>query len=128
MSLRFPSWLRVKPERRLVTKLPAPKMTFLGEQDGPVERTLKTSWLPILSARPEIRRAFLVRTAYEGPNDIHVVLALCSNNLADRTLVEELRVPFAAIFSRDTPLDMLFIDPVQESEIEKVCRPFYAAV
>ena len=128
MSLRFPSWLKVKPERPLVAKLAAPKMTFVGEQDGPVERTLKTSWLPILSARPEIRRAFLVRAAYEGPKDIHVVLALCSNNLADRTLIDELRAPFATIFSRDTPLDMLFTNPVQESEIEKVCRPFYAAV
>ncbi len=128
MSLRLPSWLTVKPERRPVTPISAPKIGFVGEQDGLVERTLKERWLPILSARPEIRRAFLVRAAYEGPNDIHVVLALCSSRAADRSLVEELRVPYAAIFSRDCPLDMLFANSAQESEIEKVCRPFYTAV
>src|ERR1700757_1007170 len=101
MSLRLPSWLKVRPERQPVTQITAPKIGFVGEQDGPVERTLKERWLPTLSARPEIRRAFLVRAAYEGPNDIHVVLALCSSRAADRSLVEELRVPYAAIFSRD---------------------------
>jgi len=93
-----------------------------------VERTLKARWLPILSARPQIRRAFLVRASYEGPNDTHVVLALCSTGADDRGLVEELRVPYAAIFSGECPLDMMFANPTQELELEKLCRPFYAAV
>ena len=56
MSLRFPSWLKFGPERRLITEIRTPKISFLGEQDGPVERTLKACWLPILSANPQIRR------------------------------------------------------------------------
>ena len=128
MSLRLPSWLKLNSERQPVTELTTPRIRFVAEQDGAVERTLKERWLQILSTRPEIRRAFLVRAAYEGPNDIHVVLVLCSNCAADRSLVEELRVPYAAIFSGDCPLDMLFANSAQESEIEKVCRSFYAAV
>jgi hypothetical protein len=128
MSLRLPSWLKFGPERWPITKIRAPTISFLGEQDGPVERTLKARWLPILSANPQIRRAFLVRASYEAPNDIHVVLALCSTGADDRSLVEALRVPYATIMGPDSPLDMMFASSAQESEIEKVCPPFYAAV
>src|SRR5712671_1638644 len=121
MSLRFPSWLKFGPERRPITEIRTPKISFLGEQDGPVERTLKARWLPILSASPTIRRAFLVRASYEAPNDIHVVLALCSTGGPDLTLIEALRVPYADIFSRDCPLDMVFVNATQESDIERVC-------
>ena len=93
-----------------------------------MEQTLKAHWLPILSARPQIRRAFLVKASYEGPDDIHVVLVLCSTRAADGGLVEELRVPYSAIFSRDCPLDMMFANSAQEAELEKLCRSFYASV
>jgi hypothetical protein len=128
MPLSLPSWLKIKPQRKLITQLRVPKFSFLGEQDGPVERTVKAQWLPILSARGEIRRAFLVRASYEGSKDVHVVLALCSNGGADLGLIEALRVPYAAIFHHDCPLDMVFANSTQESQIEKVCPPFYAAV
>lgn len=126
--LSLPSWLKIKSHRKLVTQLHVPTVKFLGEQDGPVERTAKARWLPILSASPTIRRAFLVRASYEAPNDIHVMLALCSTGGPDLTLIEALRVPYADIFSRDCPLDMVFINATQESDIERVCPPFYTAV
>jgi hypothetical protein len=126
--LGLPSWLKIKPKRKVATHLHVAKVKFLGEQDGPVERTIKAQWSAILSARPEIRRAFLVRASYEGSNEMHVVLALCSRASADQTLLEALRVPYAAIFHRDCPLDMVFANASQESHIEKVCPPFYAAV
>jgi len=128
MPLSLPSWLKIKPQRKLITQLPVPRFSFLGEQDGPVERTVKARWLPILAARPEIRRAFLVRASYEGPNDLHVVLALCSSAGPDVSLIEALRVPYAAILSRDCPLDIVFASATHESQIERVCPPFYTAV
>ena len=128
MPLSLPSWLKIKPQRELVTEVRVPKVTFVGQQDGPVERAVKAQWLPILSAHAEVRRAFLVRAAYEGQSDVHVVLALCSTGRGDLKLVEALRVPYAAIFHRDCPLDMAFVTAAQESEIERVCPPFYTAV
>ena len=128
MSLSLPSWLKFKPQRKLVTEVRIPSFSFLGEQDGPVERTVKARWLPILSSRPEIRRAFLVRATYEGSSDVHVLLALCSSRGPDTSLVEALRVPYAAIFHRDCPLDIVFVSSTQESQIEAVCPPFYTAV
>ena len=124
----LPWWLKRGPQFKAVGRVYVPKVTFLAEQDGPVERTIKSRWLPILSAHPEIRRAFLVRAAYEGQQDVHVVLALCSNSSGDVNVVEALRVPYAAIFSRDCPLDIGFFSGTQESEIERVCPPFYTAV
>jgi hypothetical protein len=123
MGLNFLPWIKRKP----VTPVNVAKVRFLAEQDGPVERRVKARWLSILSSNPNIRRAFLVRASYEDPNDIHVVLALCSNARPDCTLIEALRVPYAEIFRSDCPLDMVFPSPAQESEIAKVCRPFYAA-
>jgi hypothetical protein len=128
MPLSLPSWLKLKRQRKLITQLQIPTFSFLGEQDGPVERTIKAQWLPILSARAEIRRAFLVRASYEGSKDVHVVLALCSKGGPDLSLIEALRVPYAAVFHRDCPLDMVFANSAQESQIERVCPPFYSAV
>jgi hypothetical protein len=128
MPLSLPSWLKLKRQRKLITQLQIPTFSFLGEQDGPVERTIKAKWLPILSARAEIRRAFLVRASYEGSKDVHVVLALCSKGGSDLSLIEALRVPYAAVFHCDCPLDMVFANSAQESQIERVCPPFYTAV
>lgn len=92
-----------------------------------MERTIKAQWIPILSAHPDVRRAYLVRAAYEHPEDVHVLLALYSSGSPDPGLVEALRIPYAAIFHQDCPLDMVFVNSVQESHIEKVCPPFYTA-
>ena len=121
-------WLKKKTLRELVTQVSARSISFLGEQDGPVERQVKARWLPILSAQPQIRRAFLVRASYDGQSGVHVVLALCSNAGADLTLIKSLRVPYAEIFHRDCPLDMAFVSSAQESKIAEVCPAFYTGV
>src|SRR5207237_9228363 len=95
--LSLPSWLKIKPHRKLVTQLHAPTVKFLGEQDGPVERTAQARWLPILSASPTIRRAFLVRASYEAPHHIAVMLALCSSGRPALTLIAAPRVACAGL-------------------------------
>jgi hypothetical protein len=128
MPLNLLSWLRKNPQRERVISASVQKLRFLGEQDGSVERDVKERWVAILRASPPIRRAFLVRALYEGQPDPQVILALCSSSGPDAALVAALRVPFADIFHRDCPLDMAFVTPAQESQIEPVCRPFYTAV
>ena len=127
MLFSFLSWLPRKSQRGSATQIITARVKFLGEQDGPVERTIKDQWIPILAAHSNIRRAFLVRAAYERPDDVHVLLALCSNDGPNAGLVDALRVPYAAIFHRDCPLDMVFVSAAQEAHIESVCSPFYTA-
>ena len=127
MGLDLLSWLKKKPERKLVTPVSVTSVRFIGEQDGPVERDVKSRWFPILTAHPQIRRAFLVRASYDDQGGQQVVLALCSSGGPDFALIEALRAPFAAMFSRACPLDMVFANAAQESQIEMVCPPFYTA-
>ena len=122
------SWLKNKPQRKLVTPVKVRSLRYVGEQHGPVESDLKSRWLPILRAAPQIRRAFLVRSVCDGQEFQHVILALCTDGAPDRELIEALRVPYADVFRRDCPLDMMFAGAAQESEIETVCPPFYTAV
>jgi hypothetical protein len=127
MLVRFLPWLK-KPQRTGITPLTIGTPRFLGEQDGPVERDLKARWLPILSATPQVRRAFLVRASYDGQSTQNVVLALSYSGEPDSSLMEALRVPFAAVFNREAHLDMVFVSAAQEAQIERVCPPFYMAV
>jgi hypothetical protein len=120
--------VKARASVQAIGRVYVPKITFIGEQDGEVERTMKARWLPILAAHPEIRRAFLVRAAYEEQQDVHVMLAPCSNGPGDVKVIESLRVPYAGIFSRDCPLDMAFVTSTQQSEIERVRPPFYTAI
>jgi hypothetical protein len=123
----FLPWINKKPKRPIVPEVRTPSVHFLGEQDGPVERDLKGRWHPILAARPAVKRAFLARALYAYDAQ-HVVLALCTGGVPDLELVEDLRAPYAALFSRDCPLDMAFVSPTQESQLAEVCAPFYVAV
>jgi hypothetical protein len=127
MSFRLATWFKGKSQRKLITRVSVGKLRFLAEQDGPVERDLKAQWLPILTAAPQIRRAFLVKCAYDQ-GDQHVVLVLCSTNAPDLGFLEAMRVPYARAFHRDCPLDMMFATATQESQIESVCPPFYTVV
>jgi hypothetical protein len=128
MMFSLPSWLKRKPQRKPITPVTVKSFRFIGEQDGPVERDLKSRWVPILAAAPQIRRAFLVRSVYDGQGGLHIVLALCTSGAPDQGLMQALRVPYAAKFHRDCPLDMMFATAAQEAQIEKVCPPFYTAV
>ena len=93
-----------------------------------MERELKKLWVPILNKNASIRRAFLARALYDAKPDQHVILALCSGDGPDMSLIDALRVPYATIFHRDCPLDMVFLAPGEEAQIESVCLPFYSAV
>jgi hypothetical protein len=127
MTPNLPSWLKVETERRPSTQLPALRFTALGEQDGPAARAVKARWLRILPTKPEIRRAFLVRACHEGSNNVHILLVLCSSDTA-YLQAEDPGVPRAALIGSSFPLWRMIATAAQESELGKMCQPFYAAV
>jgi hypothetical protein len=125
LSWLTPAWFR-KMQRQQVLQVQTTSLRFLCEQDGAAERQIKEQWLPILEGAPHIRRAFLVRAQYADQTE-HVILALSSTDGSDAALMDALRIPYAAIFREDCPLDMAFINEAQQSHIERVCPPFYTA-
>jgi len=101
------------------------KIRFVGEQDGPPERDLKELLVPELVSSA-VKRAYLVRVAYDDPSSQEV--ALCVRGTESAALVRTVAAHFATVFGRETHLDILFLTEPQERELSRVCRPFYGAV
>lgn len=103
----------------------APKIRFVGEQDGPVEWRIKAEWNATLVQHSNIERAYLARVAYEDPQEFNVVLAIRSMSGGNDQLEEMLGRCFVRNFRTDAHLDIMFLSPTQEAELSLVCRPFY---
>lgn len=94
---------------------------FVGEQHGESERLLKKALVAELRVVPEVKRAYLARVQY--PDGVHV--ALCLDAPDDQLLVERIGSCFSKIFAQQEHLDILFLRPDQQVELERVCAPFH---
>jgi hypothetical protein len=94
---------------------------FVGEQDGEAERLLKNALIAELSVMPEVKRAYLARVQY--PDGVYV--ALCLDAPDDQLLVQRIGSCFAKIFAQQEHLDILFLRPDQQVELERVCAAFH---
>lgn len=105
-------------------KFIARTVRFIGEQDGPPERTMKDRLSYALKQLEEPLRAYLCQVQYEGENQANVALCVATES-ALRNEIEETAIGvFQKIFNERTHLDSLFLTAAQEKEIEAVCRPF----
>ena len=98
---------------------------FIGEQDGPPERELKSELGRIFASRREVARAFLVRVRYPGTSDVVVALAISAPE--DPGLADQVGQVFWRMFSRGACLDITFLKPDAEAQVARVCMPFYTA-
>ena len=94
---------------------------FVGEQDGEPELLLKNALVAELRVVPQVKRAYLAQVEYA--DGVHVALCLAASD--DRLLVERISSCFAQIFAQEEHLDILFLTPDQETELERVCTPFH---
>jgi hypothetical protein len=69
-----------KRELRPPEKWYAPRIRFVGEQDGPPERQLKAELNALLAQRSHVQRAYLARAVYDDPQLINIVLAIHSTS------------------------------------------------
>jgi hypothetical protein len=97
---------------------------FVGEQDGEPERLLKETVVTEFRNAAGLKRAYLARVEYA--DRVHVALCLAAPE--NPALVERIGARFTGIFGRHEHLDILFLDPGQEAELQRVCAPFYLAV
>jgi hypothetical protein len=122
-------WLKHLFGRTDAQELQAPPhLQFLCEQDGDVEQTLKTNWIPVLRNTPAVERAYLVCVkSYDG-NPANVALCLRHAGGGDPALVDELGDCFRSMFAGSESLDIMFVPEDREDELRAVCRPFYQRV
>ena len=119
-------WLWFK--RRAVPKTQLrvePNIKFLCEQDGTPERDLKAAIVGRLEQFREVRKAYLARVDFGDSSAYDVALCLAAPE--DRQLVQAIAAIFHEKFADSQFLDILFLNSEQESDLARVCRPFYSA-
>jgi len=117
------NWFRQKQPG--LEKFHVRNMTFLGEQDGPIEREFKRRLLDCFATSTTLHKAYLVRARYDDSTKVNVVLALDANPGGQVVLRDRAYKVFREMFSSEVWLDVLFPNEEQEQRISVVAKPFY---
>lgn len=117
------SLLNPKSKKHL-EEIQVPHIRFLGEQDGPPERELKSRLSDFFQRNQSITKAYLAQVAYE---DKTFAVALCIRSRVgpDRGLAQTVGGIFASMFGDHEHLDIIFLSEAQETELVIVCKPFF---
>ena len=112
----------------------ARRLKFVGEQDGPPERTLKARLIELFEREGGVRRAYLARITFEGTDAHSVALCLYAGSAErvlvekeERDLAEKIGQIFASIFAGREHMDIMFANKMQVAELDQCCRPFFDA-
>lgn len=106
-----------------VEKLQPASIKFVGEQDGPREKTLKSALTSFFEGDPAIQKAYLARI---GIGEQHsVALCLKADPLPDESYPEKIAEIFLRVMGPGGNMDVLFLADQQEIDLARVCRPFY---
>jgi hypothetical protein len=115
-----------KPDsRRHPQRIDVPQILFVGEQDGPPERELKTRLIAFFQRDASVRSAYLAQVAYRESSAISVALCLGTQFGRDPGLAEKVGRIFASMFGGREHLDIVFLSDVQEAELAKKCPRFF---
>jgi len=101
------------------------RIEFLGEQDGPPERVLKALLRAEFQHHPVVRRAYLAQVGFAPGASRSVALCIAPSSAEGPKIVSRIGELFAQ-FSADAYLDILFPDEEQETDLKRVCHPFFA--
>jgi hypothetical protein len=119
------SWFNPKSKKR-PEEIRVPQLRFLGEQDGPPERELKSRLAEFFGRDQTVSTAYLARVAY-GKKSFAIALCLRSHFGPYSGLVEKVGKIFASMFGGHEHLDIIFLSEAQEAELVMVCKPFFQA-
>lgn len=100
---------------------------FLGEQDGPPERSLKSTLSRRFQGLIGLQRAYLVRVRYTETDAVQVALAVVADSVETEETVKLVQEVFSAQFNCKECLDVLFISQADEARLSLSCRPFFTA-
>jgi len=101
-----------------------PQVRFLGEQDGPPERELKSRLAQFFQSDQSVTTAYLARVVYAGES-FAIALCLRAQLGPDRGFAEKVGKIFASMFGGHEHLDIIFLSKMQEAELAIVCKPFF---
>ena len=98
-------------------------LKFVGEQDGLRERMLKSALVQFFQGDGIVQKAYLARLDIgEG----HTVgLCVKANPLPDESYPDRIAELFIRVMGPGGSLDVLFLQGDQETDLARVCKPFY---
>lgn len=96
---------------------------FLGEQDGPREKTLKSALAAFFQGDGGVRRAYLARLETEEGRIVGLCLKM--DPLPDESYPDRIGEIFVRLMGPGGCLHVLFLTDDQEAALLRVCRPFY---
>jgi hypothetical protein len=100
-----------------------PVIRFICEQVGQPESNLKDAVKELLPAYDGISRAYLVRIEYGDASAYEV--AMCFRGNDNPRVVKAVSECFQSMFGPGLHLDVMFLTDAYESELCRVCAPFY---
>lgn len=105
------------------------EIQFLGEQDGEIERVIKSRWTRVLGECKSVARAYLAIVSYDRSISMEraLCLACAGEDYDERYIVARLASEFAQVFGAKTSVDIMFLSTDQEFCLQQVCRAFYIA-
>jgi hypothetical protein len=100
-------------------------ISFLGEQDGSIERQFKEKLVVCFTADAIVRSAYLAKVAYAGKPGLQVALCLDTGPARSGDLILSIGEAFKTLFSPSVHLDILFLSDEQVAELDQVAKRFY---
>jgi hypothetical protein len=95
---------------------------FLHQQDGVPEREFIQAVAAVLQGAAQ--RAYLARVEYSDTGTGAVALCLRATG-SEESLAKAIGTVFSRMFGSSQHLDIVFLNNVQERQLERVCRPFF---
>jgi|CXWL01.1.fsa_nt_gi hypothetical protein len=100
-------------------------LKFIGEQDGPREKTLKSALIRFFHNERIVQKAYLARLDIgEGRT---VGLCLKASPPPATSYPDRLAELFIEVMGPGGSMDVLFLEGDQEEALAQVCKPFYEA-
>ena len=112
-------WFKKRMEIRV-----EPTVRFLAAQEGQAAVELKAALLSVLQNHP-VRRAFLAQIDFGEGSTPSVALCLSADD--SKTIVRAVQDEVRRLLHSSQHLDICFLSEQQESEVSRVCHPFYVA-
>lgn len=98
---------------------------FVAEQIGVPENEFKESIIGLFHDRNRPLRAYLVQVEYGEKRDFNVALCIALESEDDEKLANDIALVFRRMFGSHEHLDILFVTEEQETQLRKVCCPFF---
>jgi hypothetical protein len=100
---------------------------FLAEQIGVSENEFKEELVRLINSQQMSVRIYLVRVEYDKKNDFNIAVCIFMEGHEDENLAKDIASIFRRFFGSHEHLDILFLNDRQETELRKVCCPFYSS-